>query len=347
MILKTSLKSNALKFSVFFIASLIFFTATETIANDSHYANNANIISSIKPIDSLVKNLTINTNITSDVIVDGSASPHDFSLKPSQASKINNAKILFYINKNFEGFLAKTIEQKGKTINFVEIANKNNFTLLKPRINATWLSHADENEHDEHNSHLEHHEIAAQSEHSDHNHNHSHNSTEFDFHIWLSVDNAKIISKIIASEIINNFPETKDVVNNNLVTLQNKLNNLKQQTLADLKPFKNSEYIMFHDAFQYFEKEYDLASVGSITIDPEITPSPKRIAKIKEFIQTKKQFCVFSEPQFDKKLVDAIIKDTNTKTNTLDESGASLDKGESLYFELIKQITQNLKACLS
>ena len=113
-----------------------------------------------------------------------------------------------------------------------------------------------------------------------------------------------------------------------------------------LETIKNKPYIVFHDAYQYFENMYGLNAVGSILLDPEIPPSPKRIIQIRSKIKTSNPNCVFKEPQFRAKIVNTVIEDTNVKVGILDPLGADLEEGPNMYSNLLKQIAGNLKKCL-
>jgi zinc transport system substrate-binding protein len=295
---------------------------------NSANAAHTDIIASIKPLHSLVENLIDGTKITADVMVDGSASPHDFALKPKQIEAINNAKLVFYIDENFETFLNKAIENLPSNVAQYGVIDNVKLKLLKPRKQAIWKDHEHEHEHG-------------------HNHEHEHHHAgEYDLHVWLSVNNTKLISEFLAKEISNKFPDDEAKIQANLKELKTKLDRLNTKLAVELEPFKNKPYIMFHDAFQYFESDYNLGSVGAITIDPEQVPNPKRLIEIKDKMAEINAKCVFSEPQFDAKLVKTVIDGTDAKTGILDESGASFNKGKNLYFDLINQIAENLKSCL-
>jgi zinc transport system substrate-binding protein len=319
---------------LFLISFLLFFNAQTSFGA-------VNVITSIKPLHSLVANLVDGTKITSDVLVDGNASPHDFALKPKQVEAINNAKLVFYIDEHFEGFLDKALENAPKNVAKFSIIDNTKIKLLEVRKSANWEPH----QHHEHESHEEHNHEGHN--HEKHGENEAHdNKGSYDLHVWLSVKNASIISDFLAGEIIKKFPDEKAAITKNLANLKTKLNALDNKISTELKPLKNKPYIMFHDAFQYFENDYNLGSVGSITIDPEQSPNPKRIVEIREKLIEIKAECVFSEPQFDAKLVNTVIEGTNARTNILDESGASFKKGKDLYFDLMNQISGNLTECL-
>jgi zinc transport system substrate-binding protein len=125
-----------------------------------------------------------------------------------------------------------------------------------------------------------------------------------------------------------------------------KLDNLVAEVDAELEPVRGRGYIVFHDAYQYFEKRFGVSAVGSITVSPEVLPGAERVRELQEKVRDIDATCVFSEPQFEPKLVTTITENTNAGTGVLDPIGASIDDGPELYFTLIRNMAKSLKDCL-
>lgn len=125
-----------------------------------------------------------------------------------------------------------------------------------------------------------------------------------------------------------------------------KLDNLVAEVDAELEPVKGRGYIVFHDAYQYFEKRFKVSAVGSITVSPEVLPGAERVRELQAKVRDIDATCVFSEPQFEPKLVTTITENTNAGTGVLDPIGASIDDGPELYFTLIRNMAKSLKDCL-
>ena len=106
-------------------------------------------------------------------------------------------------------------------------------------------------------------------------------------------------------------------------------------------------FIVFHDAYQYFEERFDVSAIGSITVSPEVMPGAERVSELRRKIMDLSATCVFSEPQFEPKLVETLVEGTGAGTGVLDPLGASLEKGSELYFELLRNMASSLKKCLS
>ena len=125
-----------------------------------------------------------------------------------------------------------------------------------------------------------------------------------------------------------------------------KLDNLVAEVDAELEPVKGRGYIVFHDAYQYFERRFGVSAIGSITVSPDVLPGAERVRELQEKVRDIDATCVFSEPRFEPKLVTTITENTNAGTGVLDLLGASIDDGPELYFTLIRTVAKSLKDCL-
>ena len=110
---------------------------------------------------------------------------------------------------------------------------------------------------------------------------------------------------------------------------------------------RDRPYLVFHDAYQYFERRYDLSAVGSVVLSPEQRPGAKRVADIQARIHDLHARCVFSEPQFQPALVETVIAGSTARRGVLDPLGAELTAGPEAYFQLVQGLSSSLRACLS
>ncbi|MDB2461182.1 zinc ABC transporter substrate-binding protein [Gammaproteobacteria bacterium] len=285
----------------------------------SSNAMSSEIVVSVKPLHSLVSAITEGSNKTS-LLVDGSMSPHNFALKPSHAKLLNNARVVFYIDDQLESALKKTVRGLPKNIKIVQVSKNKKLKLLPNRAGDDW----EEDGHD--------------------HHDHGHGS--YDIHFWLDPHNAIEIIKGIIQELSKVYPENINAYKENAKKLIKDIENTDLVIKSMLNPIKDKPYIVFHDAYQYFEKAYNLKPVGSILLDPELPPSAKRIIKIKSKIKSLNASCVFKEPQFRGKIINTVIESTDTKVGILDPLGVDIDSGPTMYTKLLKNIAENLSSCL-
>ena len=322
---------------ILFVFSSINAFATETTG----------IISTIQPINSLVSAVIGNTGKTISIIP-AEQSPHDFKLKPSDVKVLQNGNIIFYVSNHLESSVTKVFKNLPKNIKLINLMEESGINHLAIRDNAAWERHDHHgDDHDDHDKHGKKHD-----DHDDHDKHgkkhddHDDHEKEDDVHIWLSPDNAiKIVQKV--NKVLSlYFPENSKIYNDNTTKFIDKIRNLKMELVKELSPIKNKPYIVFHDAYQYFEKTFELNAVGSVALEGDIASSPKQISFIKDKIIKSKASCVFQEPQFDSKLVKIVVEGTNAKTGTLDPLGVNITGNKDFYLQLLTNMAKSLKECL-
>ena len=295
------------------------------------------VVASIKPIHSLASYLMDGVK-KPDLIVDGYASPHGFAMKPSHAKMLQEADLIFWVGEDIESFLVKPLGSIAKKAEKIELMEIREINKLKFRERNIFEGHDDhghkEDDHDDH--------AKKEDGHDDHGHE-GHAHGEFDPHIWLDPLNAKKILKEMAKHLIENDQENESIYKENLKKANKDLDKLVKQVKSELnKDFKS---IVFHDAYQYFEKRFKVNVLGAFTVNTDVLPGAEQLSEIREIIEHEKVTCVFSEPQFNPDIINAVAKDTNIKTGVLDPLGATLNPGKGLYFDLISNMAKSFKGC--
>ena len=295
------------------------------------------VVASIKPIHSLASYLMDGVK-KPDLIVDGYASPHGFAMKPSHAKMLQEADLIFWVGEDIESFLVKPLGSIAKKAEKIELMEIREINKLKFRERNIFEGHDDhghkEDDHDDH--------AKKEDGHDDHGHE-GHAHGEFDPHIWLDPLNAKKILKEMAKHLIENDQENESIYKENLKKANKDLDKLVKQVKSELnKDFKS---IVFHDAYQYFEKRFKVNVLGAFTVNTDVLPGAEQLSEIREIIEHEKVTCVFSEPQFNPNIINAVAKDTNIKTGVLDPLGATLNPGKGLYFDLISNMAKSFKGC--
>lgn len=284
------------------------------------YSTEKRIVATIKPLHSIIMNVVDDERV--DLLLDGNISPHDYHLKPSDMKKIKNADLVFYVDSDsIETFLHRALQGVDPK-NKISIYRNSRIKLLPIREGGIWEEEVGHEGHD-----------------------HSHG--EFDAHVWLSTQNAIRITKQVVIELSKINPSKKSIYKNNAKIFIKKLKENQKKIAVNLKQIKNEPYIVFHDAYQYFENEFKLNAAGSISLNPEISPTVNRINEIKSKIVNDNVKCVFKEPQFPSEIVQTIIEKTKAKEGVLDPLGSDLTPGKELYINLLNNISKNLNECLS
>ena len=462
--------------------------------------NNVNaevkVVTTIQPLHSLISNVMGNKGKL-DLILEGTASPHSFTLKPSHAKMLENADAIFWIDKDLESFLEKPLKSIPKKAKVIHLMDLSSLEIHKFREKNIYGGHDDHDDHDKHghkeDKHAKHddhdkhgHKEDKHAKHDDHDkhghgegafewvglfelkagtynwsfskvdggyadpamkmviietkdihdseelaeklleaktsdnksngsvltakdisytlnfdesknvtsfkveikkdgkyafftehmpfefeanehffkdksgndiepvaqepseggghhHGHAHAHGEFDVHIWLDPNNAKVIVKEVANELASLDSKNSDFYKMNAKKTGEKLDILINQ--IDKSINKKASFVTFHDAYQYFEKRFGVEALGALTINTDIQPGAKQIAEIKDLVEDKNIKCIFSEPQFNPKLINMIAKSTGAKTGILDPLGSSYKPGKDLYFNLINDLYENLNKC--
>ena len=436
-----------------------------------------NVVTSVKPVHSLVSGVMEGV-VTPDLIVEGAASPHTYSLKPSQAKQLEEADLVFWMGHELESFLEKPLEAITSKAKVIELIDSPGLKKLDMREGGAFDEHGHEEDgehseegHDEHagEGHAfewagvfklpagdytwtfakvdgdyadpmmkmvflptssggeegieEQEEVAerlikqqssvrrnhdgrlipnkedayqlvfdanrnvtelritikkegayafftehmpfefeadehflknasgkdieptAQEPEAGHHHHHGHG--EFDLHVWLDPENAKVLVQEIKQALVELDPGNAGTYEANAKNLMVKLDRLISEISSTLASSKGKGFVVFHDAYQYFEERFGMTAVGSITVSPEVVPGASRIRELKDKIVELDAHCVFSEPQFQPKIVFTVAEGTQANTGILDPLGASIADGPELYFTLIRDMAINLQECLS
>ena len=340
---------NFIKKSIFIILVPLFFSFNARAE--------VNVVTTIKPLHSLISSVMEGVGKPS-LIIEGTNNPHTFVFKPSHAEMIENADIVFWIGEDLEAFMEKPLEslaKNAKTISFMDLASIEKLKFREQNIFDDHDEHDghddhddhghkddDHDDHDDHDGHDDEHD--GHDDHDDHaGHHDGHNHGEFDAHIWLDPANAKEMVLEISHELSELDPSNKSKYEDNASKTIVALDKLIEEVDKSLS--KDISYIVFHDAYQYFEKRFGVIPAGALTLNPDVLPGAKQIADIQDVINDKGIKCIFSEPQYNPKIIETLGNDMNISTGVMDPLGAYIDAGPSMYSDLINQIANSIKDC--
>ncbi len=313
------------------------------------------VVASIKPVHSLVAAVMEGVGEPA-LVVRGSGSEHVHALRPSDAAALEKAKIVFRVGEGMETFLNGPLKTLAAGAIVVSLEDAPGLEMLSFREGGPFEAHAhDDEDGDDHGSHdhdgddHEGHSHESPSDdqshegHSDENHAHP----DHDLHFWLDPVNARAMVAEIARVLGEADPGNAARYAGNAAAYLVRLDALVAETAATVEPVKARPAIVFHDAYQYFEKRFGLNVVGSITVSPEVLPGAQRLSEIREKVKELGAVCVFSEPQFEPKLVSVVTEGTDARTGVLDPLGAEIADGPDLYVTLIRNLGQSFAACLA
>ncbi len=289
---------------------LIIFALFALFSKNSFASENNKIVVTIKPLFSLVQSVVGESeNVT--LLIDNNISEHNFQPKPSHVKILNEADIIFFIDKTLETSVYKILENLPTHIKKAQVSQIKGLKKLPIRNVAN-----------------------------------SDSRNQDDMHIWLDVENAKKITQYIADELSAIYPQNKAIYRKNAKKTIEKLDLLHKNLQKMTKSLQNKPFITFHDSYQYFEQNYNLSAITSIRIEASESPSALRIREIRQKILEKKVVCVFYEPQFSDKIVKVITQNLDVKIGVLDPIGAALQNDENLYFNMMNNLADNFAKCL-
>lgn len=363
------------------LAKSLLLASTILAASSMAARADVNVVASIKPVHSLVAAVMQGVG-TPGLIVEGAGSPHTYALKPSQAQMLEKADVVFWIGHEMEAFLEKPLETIAANAKSVELIDAHDLVKLDFREGGAFEKHGHD-DHDDHDGHAheadhdnhDHEETAeaghdhdheAEAEHDHDNaaahdheetaeaeHHHEHDDEDhhahdaFDAHVWLDPVNAKAMVHEIEEALAAADPENADKYEANAEAVMNELDALVAEISADLEPVWSKGFIVFHDAYQYFENRFGVTAAGSITVSPEVMPGAERVSEIRAKVKELGAACVFAEPQFEPKLVSTVTEGTSAKSGVLDPLGSALSDGPELYSDLIRNMAASIKSCLA
>jgi len=287
------------------------------------------VVATIKPLHALATEILGGTG-TATVLVSGNASPHSYALKPSEAKSVASADVFIRVSEGLEPFTGRLVKALPSGVRVLTLVDAPGLRLLDRRRGATF----------------DHHDRGGNT-HSGHGHGDEEGGGGRDGHIWLDPVNAKAMARAIATALAERSPADAQRLRANAERVAARLDALTAELEQTLKPLAGKPFVVFHDAYQYLETRFGLTAAGSITLDPEIQPSARRISQLRAKITSAGAICVFGEPQFRSRLIDTVIEGTGARAATLDPEGGLIAPGPDHYVTLMRKLAADLRACLA
>ncbi|MCB1505681.1 MAG: zinc ABC transporter substrate-binding protein [Hyphomicrobiaceae bacterium] len=306
------------------------------------------VVVTIKPVHALVAMVMEGIAIPG-LLVEGKASPHSFSLRPSDAHALAGADVFVRVSPSVEPFTVRLAETLPSKTKLVTLAETPGLHLLKLRTGTAFEAHehGDHGDHEGAHEHSKDHDGAvAEKREEDHEHGHEHDADGVDGHIWLDPDNAKAIVLHVADTLASLRPDLKEKLDANAARAVAKIAALDAELQPALSAAKGKPFIVFHDAYQYFESHYGMRAAGAITLNPEVKPSARRLSEIRATLKATGARCVFAEPQFSPRIVATVIEGTAAKAGTLDPLGVDIAPGPGQYEQMMRAISKSMTECL-
>lgn len=288
-----------------------------------HAKEQLKILSTIKPIHSLVSAIGGDL-VDVEQIIPNNASPHHYSLKPSDLRKINKAALIFRIDPELESFLNKSLRSVSED-KIITLSEAKNLTLLEAK-----ASH----EHDDHDEHKE-------DEHAE-----EHEAKALDYHLWLNPDNATAMANSIRDSLIKIAPENAEQLTKNTQQLTTSIQNKHQAITEQLKDVKDVPFLVMHDAWQYFTSHFQLKQLGTISAQERLKTSARALSKARSTIKDSNVKCLLAEPNLKKRTLSTLTENLSVNIGRIDPLGRDIPESDQAYPQLLQYTADKLLSCL-
>ena len=312
------------------------------------------VVVSIKPIHSITTHLMRGIG-EPKLLLKSNNSAHTFHLKPSQTKMLAEADLVIMISEDFETGLRKAVKNIANDSLF-QLTSIKNLNIHENRVEnihieesiepAEYKKNDKHEDHDEHDEHEDHDENEGDDEHDEHEGHDEHDEGIHDLHLWLDINNAKLIAKNIKNLLIKVDPNNTASYNTNFLNLTLDLEDLKQESDKQLRPYLENRFSIFSDTLQYFEKSHNLTRPVIITPYHGARLSIKRTLEAKNIMNDLKISCLLFDREVKRNQISVLSEGLDLKTIEIDILGSDLSPGVDLYFNLIKNLTTQVVSCL-
>ena len=306
---------------------------------------------SIPPLYSLVAGVMEGVG-KPELLMAGLQSPHTQALTPSILRKINQSDLVVWVGPSYEFSLKKTLGggmgdgldnnlKDGAVLTAIQM---DNLVHYGQRQTESADDHAHEHNHE-------------RAEGSDDDQQHF-DLGYIDPHIWLSTDNAKEIVLQVGQRLSEADPANAGQYERNVTKILNRIDRLFADLSMQLANLEKRHYLVFHDAFQYFEKAFGLENMGVVALNAHRSPGARHLHELLERIQdltngTKNglsnssgSLCVFREPQFSSNALQVLVKEPGVKQGILDPLGVDFPLDKDHWFTLMENLAHGFAECL-
>lgn len=310
----------------------------------------------IAPVHSLVAQVMEGVAMP-DLIVTPGASPHVYSMRPSQARALQDADLVVWVGEPLSPWLKKPLETLSEESKQIELLFHERTKTLPYRESHDLTADGDHDHHDEHDDHDDHNdEHAGHDDHKDGHkdghedghkdaHGHDHGAWDVDSHAWMSPENGSIWLEVIAEELSAIDPENAELYAANAKKGQAAIADAVAQVEIDIAPMKGQPFAAFHDAFQYFENRFGLTLVGTVTMSDAADPSPAQLAELREALQKHDITCAYVGNAGKPQLLQSAAGDIELQIVRLDPLGGRADLGPDLYPQMLRGLGEDMAKC--
>lgn len=325
------------------------------------------VATSIKPLELLVRAVA-GDSVKVTTLVPPGASPHTYTMRPSQRRALQDADLIFWVGPEMESFLIRLLAGEEFHDRAIALAGDEDQDHHQDEGEdhdhhdeaGSEHDHQEEAEHDDHHevaeSEHDHHEQAEEGhdhEHPDehehqvagHDHHHDHGDGE-DPHIWVDPELALDMAREIHHQLSALEGANQEQLDHNLKQFEASLKATEQKIRTKLEPAGNISLFAYHSAFERFAEHYGLKLEGVLTLNPELAPGARHIAEVQETLRHASHPCLLTEPQFNTQWWQSITRGIDVTFSTWDPLATDIKAGPEGYIEFQTSIADAVLQCL-
>jgi zinc transport system substrate-binding protein len=278
--------------------------------------NSPKIVTTLHPI-SLIAAEIVGAKESITVLVPAGSSAHHYQLKPSHVKALEHADMVIWVGGSLELFMTKVVNNLNRDKAILTLEESPEIEILRYRSNAVWKSDSHHHEHD----------------------------NDIDGHLWLSPNNAMVIAKEITRRLSELFPDNKVFYGTNLDKFISRIESADNTIKSKLAPYAQTPFLVYHDAFQYFEAHYGLNSLGAFITESTNSLSAKRLSELNKLIISSNIKCIFADRQYDPSVPNKVAAQTGAHVVILDPLGSTITMPNGGYITLLETISENMLSC--
>ncbi|PYE84402.1 zinc ABC transporter substrate-binding protein [Pseudoroseicyclus aestuarii] len=300
-------------------ARLIAFVAA-CLACGAAAAEVPRVVTDVAPVQSLVARAMEGLGEPAMLVQPGT-SPHSYTLRPSDAQALQQADLVVWIGPTLTPWLARPIASLAEQAEILPLLEQEGTIRLPLRAQEDFLAQ-DQGE-----------EPAG------------HDHGTFDPHAWLDPENGKRWLTVIAEALQRLDPENAETYAANAEAGRAEIDAATAETAQALQPVRGLRYIVFHDAFHYFEDRFDMPAAGAVALSDATDPGPARLQALKQEVADLDVTCALAEPQFDPGLLESVIEGSGARIRLIDPLASRIEPGPDLYPQMLRSLGAELAAC--
>lgn len=250
-------------------------------------------------------------------MVPSGTEPHDWEPSTNDLKNLEKADIFIYNGADMEPWADDLLVSRSDTLRVVE-ASEN------VELRTTDGEHEHAHEHED----------------ADHHHG------DFDPHVWLNPENAKIEMEAIRDALCAADPENSTIFQSNYEKYAAELDALDAEFREKLAPLPNRTIVVAHEAFGYLCDAYGLTQVGIEGLSPDSEPDPGRMAEVIDFVREHSISTIFFEELVSPKVAEAIASETGAQAKMLSPLEGLSDEQAAAGADYFSVMHDNLAALM-